>query len=171
MFSVFTNNSRQKLFLSISHGKLNFVQNSGNRRNQLDKVEIIKYYLNKRSNVVKNMSDQYICSAEIVNKKMVEKVSNLLPDEEKSNNAAAIFKALGDPTRLRILQSLNIEELCVCDISGIVGLSMSAISHQLRLLRNMHIVKNRRQGKMIYYSLADNHISELLQIAEEHANE
>ena len=94
-----------------------------------------------------------------------------LPSTEQSNQTAELFKALSDPTRLRIVQSLLIDELCVCDISAVIDISISAISHQLRLLRSMKIVKNRKEGKMVYYSLTDEHIRELINIADEHINE
>jgi DNA-binding transcriptional ArsR family regulator len=84
---------------------------------------------------------------------------------------AELFKVLSDPTRLRIVQALLIEELCVCDISALINISISAISHQLRLLRSMKIVKNRKQGKMVYYSLTDEHIRKLINIADEHIHE
>ena len=94
-----------------------------------------------------------------------------LPSTDQTNLTAELFKALSDPTRLRIVQSLLIDELCVCDISAVIDISISAISHQLRLLRSMKIVKNRKEGKMVYYSLTDEHIRELINIADEHINE
>lgn len=80
-----------------------------------------------------------------------------LPEEEVIK-LADIFRALGDPTRIRILQALRHEELCVCDLSYVLGMSQSAVSHQLRVLRNLRIVKFRKSGKNVYYSLDDDHI-------------
>lgn len=81
---------------------------------------------------------------------------------EELQNLAAIFKALGDPTRLRILHCLKNQEMCVYHISEVLDMSQSAISHQLRVLRNLRIVKYRKEGKMVYYSLDDDHIFTIL---------
>jgi DNA-binding transcriptional ArsR family regulator len=78
------------------------------------------------------------------------------------NRLAATFKVLGDPTRTRIVFALSQQELCVGDISSLLGLSMSAISHQLRVLRNFELVKVRKEGKMVFYSLDDMHIENLV---------
>ncbi len=84
---------------------------------------------------------------------------------------AETFKLLGDPTRVRILDALSTEELCVCDIATLLGLSESAVSHQLRLLRGMRLVRPRREGRMIFYSLDDQHITSLFQQALRHVEE
>lgn len=81
------------------------------------------------------------------------------------------FKLLGDPTRLKILLALKEEELCGCDLAVLLGVTRSAVSHQLRLLRNLRLVKPRREGKMTYYSLDDTHISSLIEAAMEHTHE
>ena len=112
-----------------------------------------------------------VCSVEIVDQQKVNNVNRALPEKDVTVNMAALFKALADPTRLRIVQALLLEELCVCDISAIVDVSVSAISHQLRLLRSMHIVKFRKQGKMVYYSLDDEHIAQLMEVVQEHLHE
>ena len=112
-----------------------------------------------------------ICSVNVVDQEKIQKLEQILPDKEMTKKMAEIFKALADPTRLHIVQALLEEELCVCDISAVVNLSISAISHQLRLLRTMHIVKFRKQGKMVYYSLDDDHITRLVQTALEHVQE
>lgn len=78
--------------------------------------------------------------------------------EDEVIKLADIFRALGDPTRVRIIQALRHEELCVCDLSYVLGMSQSAVSHQLRVLRNLRIVKFRKSGKNVYYSLDDEHI-------------
>ncbi len=81
-----------------------------------------------------------------------------------------IFKALGDPTRLRIIEGLSREELCVCEIAELLNMNQSAISHQLRVLRNLRLVKYRRQGKQAIYSLDDDHVLELFNQGLEHIN-
>ncbi|MGI6344232.1 MAG: ArsR/SmtB family transcription factor [Bacillota bacterium] len=98
----------------------------------------------------------------------VEQARQALLPEEEVDRLAAIFKALGDPTRVRIIQVLSSAELCVCDLAEVLGMSQSAISHQLRVLRNLHIVKNRREGKEVFYSLDDEHVLQLLRQALDH---
>ena len=105
------------------------------------------------------------------NRSKAAKISNALPKAEITAETANLFKALADPTRLRIVQALLIDELCVHSISTIVDISISAISHQLRLLRTMKIVKTRKSGKNVYYSLDDEHIARLVQTAQEHVME
>ncbi|MCD6193023.1 MAG: helix-turn-helix transcriptional regulator [Candidatus Aminicenantes bacterium] len=84
---------------------------------------------------------------------------------------AEIFTALADPTRLKIIQALSLKELRVCDLAYLIGLSISAISHQLRLLRHLRLVKFRKEGRMVFYSLADGHIETLLQQGLDHVAE
>jgi ArsR family transcriptional regulator, lead/cadmium/zinc/bismuth-responsive transcriptional repressor len=84
---------------------------------------------------------------------------------------AAVFKVLGDPTRTKIISALLKEELCVCDLTALIGTSQSAISHSLRILRNMNLVKYRKEGKMAYYSLDDDHISAILTAGLKHVEE
>lgn len=112
-----------------------------------------------------------VCSVNIIDQEKVDRVRKALPHGDDTSAMADLFKVLSDPTRLRIVQALLLEGLCVCDISAIVDISISAISHQLRVLRNMRIVKNRKQGKMVYYSLEDNHIHKLADLALEHIEE
>jgi ArsR family transcriptional regulator, lead/cadmium/zinc/bismuth-responsive transcriptional repressor len=82
-------------------------------------------------------------------------------DDDKAAAIAEVFKALGDPTRVKIIYSLQQKELCVHDLSAILDMGQSAISHQLRYLRNLHIVKRRKAGKTVYYSLDDGHIEQI----------
>ncbi len=84
---------------------------------------------------------------------------------------AEIFKALGDTTRVRMLDALARDEVCVCDLAGMLGLTESAVSHQLRLLRSLRLVKSRRDGRHIYYALADHHIVKLFEQGLEHVQE
>ena len=94
-----------------------------------------------------------------------------IPDKETMESIAELFKGFGDPTRVHILSLLEEEELCVTDIAERVALSQSAISHQLRLLKQMHLIKFRREGKNILYSLADDHVRTILQMGLEHVME
>ncbi len=112
-----------------------------------------------------------VCSITIIDQDKVNRVRSLLPSSTDTDNIALFFKGLGDSTRQKILQALLIEELCVCDLSTITDMSISAISHQLRMLRDLAIVKSRRVGKMVYYSLADEHIRTLMQQTADHLKE
>ena len=91
-----------------------------------------------------------------------------MPKAAELERTAELFKVLGDPTRMQILTALFDRELCVCDIADLLGMTQSAISHQLRLLRNSHLVKNRREGKSIYYSLDDLHVANIIAQGLEH---
>ena len=112
-----------------------------------------------------------VCSVTTVDAEKVAAVQQKLPQESAVRALAETFKVLGDPTRVRIVMALMMDELCVCDLAALTGLSVSAISHQLRMLRNLKLVKYRRKGKMAYYSLDDEHIEQLIQVAMEHVHE
>jgi len=120
---------------------------------------------------VKNNIDTPVCGVTYIDEKKVLKVQKNFPDETIINDTSEILKVLGDPTRLRIVMALTKEELCVCDLSALANVSVSAVSHQLRLLRGQRLVKFRKQGKMVYYSLADEHINKIIAAALEHAEE
>jgi DNA-binding transcriptional ArsR family regulator len=95
---------------------------------------------------------------------------SLMPDRTVTA-LADTFRVLGDPTRVRILDALSMGELCVCDIASLVGISESAVSHQLRLLRGMRLVRPRRAGRLVFYALDDQHIIELFRQALTHVEE
>jgi ArsR family transcriptional regulator, lead/cadmium/zinc/bismuth-responsive transcriptional repressor len=94
-----------------------------------------------------------------------------LLDEEQVYSLSETFKVLSDPTRLKIVLALGKEELCVYDIAGLINVSESAISHQLRMLKTLRLVKHRKSGKMVFYSLDDEHIEDLIRIASRHVTE
>ncbi len=102
------------------------------------------------------------CDVEAIDPERVALVMASMIDEATTLGLAEIFRALGDPTRVRILHSLAASELCVCDLAAILGMSQSAVSHQLRLLRSLRLVRHRREGRMVYYALDDDHIEKLL---------
>jgi ArsR family transcriptional regulator len=112
-----------------------------------------------------------ICKTNIVDPDKVEQVKKKLPNSKEINNLSETFKALSDPTRLQIILGLSYNELCVCDLATIIDISISAISHQLRILKGLKIVSFRKSGKMVYYSLDDNHIKNLIGEAMIHINE
>jgi len=91
--------------------------------------------------------------------------------EQDNQRIAQLFKAMGEPNRLKILWALEQDEMCVCDIAAFLGVSESAVSHQLRMLRQLHLVSNRRDGPILYYRLNDHHINELMQTALRHTQE
>ncbi|QSZ66172.1 ArsR family transcriptional regulator [Methanofollis aquaemaris] len=111
------------------------------------------------------------CVVRCIHQDAVEEARDHLIDDRTCRTVTEIFRLLGDDTRLRILLALNCRELCVCDLSVLLNLSQSAVSHQLRLLRGADLVKFRREGKVVYYSLADDHVIDLLSVGIEHARE
>lgn len=112
-----------------------------------------------------------VCDEEYVHKSIVNEVLAKLPDEEKLYDVAELFKVFGDSTRVRILCALFESEMCVCDIAAVLNMTQSAISHQLRVLKQASLVKCRRDGKTIFYSLADSHIQTIFNQAFEHIME
>jgi len=108
------------------------------------------------------------CINKCINPELVEKTLGLLPAVDEIAGMAEIFKALSDPSRLKIVTTLLVQEHCVCDIAAICGQSESAVSHQLRILRTLRVVKNRREGKIVYYSLDDEHVRSLIQMSLDH---
>ena len=112
-----------------------------------------------------------ICQINIIHEDKVKKIKQQMISEETFLKLSETFNALSDPTRVKILHALSMAELCVCDISAVLDMSISAVSHQLRVLRNMRLVKFRKKGKMVYYSLDDDHIGKLFKIAHQHVNE
>jgi DNA-binding transcriptional ArsR family regulator len=101
----------------------------------------------------------------------IKSVQEKIPGDRYLNAMAQFFSMLADPTRLKIVVALKTAELCVHEISETINLSASAVSHQLRLLKTAKLIRSRRAGKMIYYALDDDHISQLLSIANSHINE
>ncbi len=106
-----------------------------------------------------------------VDRQTLEIIDEKMPPEEELQNLAEFFKVFGDGTRLKILYVLLSTEMCVYDIAAVLGMSQSAISHQLRILKQMDLVKNRREGKTIFYSLADSHIVTILSQGQDHIEE
>jgi ArsR family transcriptional regulator, lead/cadmium/zinc/bismuth-responsive transcriptional repressor len=112
-----------------------------------------------------------ICEVQCLHPEAVAKAKAAIPDIDCVNDASTLLKIVADPTRLRILSALAATELCVCDIAASVGLSESASSHQLRLLREHRLVSHRKEGRVVYYRLNDAHVTDLISSAVEHARE
>ena len=111
------------------------------------------------------------CEITLVHEDTVEAVRKTLPEDELLYDLADFFKVFGDTTRIKILQALYRSELCVCDLSAVLGASQSAVSHQLKILRLANLVKHRKEGKIVYYSLSDNHVSAILAQGLDHLEE
>ena len=111
------------------------------------------------------------CSCNIIHKDVVEEVKDKLPQEEILYDLAELFKVFGDSTRIKIICSLFESEMCVCDLSALLNISQSAISHQLRVLKSARLVKFRRAGKVNYYSLDDEHIKQIFDAGLHHITE
>ena len=114
------------------------------------------------------MNENDVCKIDSVDFAKVERVKAAFPEQNVIVNLAEFFKAIGDPTRLKIVIALMKEELCVCDLAALINVTVSGISHQLRILRGLKIVRNRKEGKMVFYSLADRQITSLVSQAQEH---
>ena len=112
-----------------------------------------------------------VCETQHVHKKTVGAVKNAMPDEDTIYDLAELFKVFGDSTRTKIISALFEAELCVCDICAVLSMTKSAVSHQLRILRQTNIVKARRAGKEVFYSLDDDHSYQIYQTALKHLTE
>lgn len=110
------------------------------------------------------------CEITCIHEEAVAEVQQQMLGDNEARSLADIFKTLGDPTRVKMLFALMTRELCVCDLAAVIGSSDSAVSHQLRILRNQKLVKFRRDGKVLYYSLADSHVSTLFRQGVEHVS-
>ena len=111
------------------------------------------------------------CDCEVIHQDVVNKVKEKMSDDSEYITLASLFKIFGDSTRIKILHALRQNEMCVCDIAQLLNLSTSAISHQLRVLKQSQLVKFRREGKTVFYSLADSHVSSILAQGMEHVCE
>lgn len=112
-----------------------------------------------------------VCECESIHQDIVDAVSPQLLNTDEAIDLAALFKLFGDGTRVRILQALRVHELCVCDLACLLGMTKSAISHQLKALRLSNLVKFRREGQNVFYSLADEHVESILDLGLDHLRE
>lgn len=121
------------------------------------------------SEQVMKVSKKDTCDTFCYDEELVQRVQ---PQIEKASGVEQLFKALSDKTRMKIAYALTLEkELCVCDVANIIGSTTATASHHLRLLRDMNLAKSRKEGKLVFYSLADDHVHQLVSIALIHANE
>jgi len=119
--------------------------------------------------MVKQEKDK--CECRIIHDDKVSEARRRALADVDTDGLCQTFKALGDPSRLKILWALEHQEMCVCDLAALLGITESAVSHQLRMLRTLRLVKNRRAGTILYYRLTDDHVSQLVRIALEHIQE
>ena len=112
-----------------------------------------------------------VCDCDVIHGETVKRVRKQLPKDEDFYDLADLYKMFSDSTRVRILWALSREEMCVCDIAVLLDMTKSAISHQLRALRLSNLVKYDKRGKEVYYSLADNHVKDILSRGFEHVRE
>lgn len=117
------------------------------------------------------MNAKDICEINCINEKAVKSVERQMVSGDAAIKLATTFAMLSDPTRLKMIYALSKKELCVCDLATVLNLTQSATSHQLRVLRMAQLVKFRKQGKIAYYSLQDDHVVKLIEAASKHANE
>jgi DNA-binding transcriptional ArsR family regulator len=115
--------------------------------------------------------DSDLCDCDVIHEAVVAEVRSKMPDEEVLMDLADLFKVFGDSTRVRILSALQHSEMCVCDIAALLGMTKSAISHQLRALRQTRLVKHRKDGKLVYYSFDDEHIGGIFAQGLSHVRE
>jgi DNA-binding transcriptional ArsR family regulator len=108
------------------------------------------------------------CEIDHVHPDGVRQARAAVPSADAASDLAALFGALGDPTRVRLLAALAAGPLCVCDLAAVLGMTQSAVSHQLRLLRALGLVRARREGKLVWYTLDDDHVRVLLAVGAEH---
>src|SRR5690554_1475991 len=111
------------------------------------------------------------CDCEVIHEDIVNQVREKMPQEETLYELAEVFKVFGDSTRIKILWALDEAEMCVCDIAALLNMTQSAISHQLRVLKQAKLVKNRKEGKVVYYSLDDDHVRQIFDQGLAHIHE
>jgi len=112
-----------------------------------------------------------MCEVRFIHREKTEHAKKEMKSDKTLALLSETFSGLSDPTRAKIINALLIEELCVCDLAYLIGLSVSAVSHQLRLLRNLRIIESRKEGKIVFYSLSDSHIASLFHQGLEHVGE
>lgn len=120
---------------------------------------------------MKNTNKVIVCDCDVIHAETVDKVREQMPEDETLYDLADFFKVFGDSTRIKILWALDRAEMCVCDLAVLLNMTKSAISHQLKTLRQEKLVKYRREGKTVLYSLQDEHVKNILEIGLEHIEE
>jgi DNA-binding transcriptional ArsR family regulator len=117
------------------------------------------------------MEHQPVCDCEVIHEDIVRAVREAMLADEAYADLALLFKLFGDATRVKLLHALEQEEMCVCDLAALLGVTKSAVSHQLKSLRLARLVKYRKEGQIVYYSLADDHVKKIIDMGYEHIAE
>ncbi len=114
--------------------------------------------------------DKLMCGCNIIHEEVVKDAKATMLHNDDLLAISSVFKILGDPTRINLVWALDRREMCVCDLAATLGMTKSAISHQLKTMKDFHVVKSRREGKNIFYSLDDEHITEIIELAKLHVS-
>jgi DNA-binding transcriptional ArsR family regulator len=114
---------------------------------------------------------QQFCDCDVIHEEVVHDVRNKMSSKEEYNDLAMLYKMFADSTRVQILHALELSEMCVCDLAVLLGMTKSAISHQLKSLRLSNLVSFRKEGQFVFYSLADSHVKDILDKGFEHVRE
>lgn len=114
---------------------------------------------------------ELMCDCEIIHTKIVENVKNKILNMQTLESMSKFYKAFSDNTRIKIINILDCHEMCVCDIAVLLNMTKSAVSHQLKYLKTLNIISSRKEGKIVFYSLADEHVKTLFEICLEHIKE
>ncbi len=133
-------------------------------------MNIYSYIKGEDSKMSTDQFNTDSCNCNIIHEDIINRVKEAMPAEEELYDLADFFKVFGDTTRVKIIYALLKEEMCVCDISMLLGMNQSAISHQLRILRQARIVKFRKEGRVVYYSLDDEHVKNIFEQGLIHIN-
>ncbi|MFA6950934.1 MAG: metalloregulator ArsR/SmtB family transcription factor [Lentimicrobiaceae bacterium] len=115
--------------------------------------------------------DEICCDCDVIHADVVDSVKNKMPDEDELADLSDFFKVIGDSTRSKIMWALDESEMCVCDLAVLLNMTKSAMSHQLSSLRRANLVKYRKEGKIVFYSLTDDHVKEIFEKGLEHIRE
>jgi ArsR family transcriptional regulator len=132
---------------------------------------VFKYSSERKREVTQKKAGAAVCDCSVIHKAAVRKVRKVMPPSERWFELADLFRVFGDSTRIGILLALGRSELCVCDLGALLGMTQSAVSHQLKVLRQTRLVRYRRDGKIVYYSLDDDHVRAILDLGVRHTDE
>lgn len=125
----------------------------------------------EKQEMIKNGQETEICPVTVIHQDLIDRAEEHMPPEETLYDLAELFKIFGDSTRVRILYALFESEMCVCDLAALLCMTQSAISHQLRILKQARLVKFRKVGKVVYYSLSDDHVKTIFDQGLAHVTE
>lgn len=117
------------------------------------------------------MEHRYSCDCDVIHEDTVNDVRSKMQNDKEYVRLASLYKMFGDTTRIKILHALEHSEMCVCDLAVLLGITKSAVSHQLKALRMANLVEFRKEGQVVYYSLADDHVKLIIDMGMEHLNE